>query len=136
MRTCTKCGVEQQESAYYKAGNGLRGDCKKCNSRASNARYHRDPEKRWEYLLGYHYGMTMAEYSDMLRAQGGTCAICGSLEPGHSRQRMHVDHDHQTGMIRGLLCNTCNRVLGLMCDNPVNLRAAADYLEASRVTLD
>lgn len=52
------------------------------------------------------------------------CAICGSTE-----KRFHVDHSHQTGVVRGLLCGPCNHTLGLMQDEPARLRAAAAYLE-------
>ena len=65
-------------------------------------------------------------YEALLTAQGGVCAICG--KPPKTR-RLHVDHDHQTGRVRGLLCFTCNRfVLGKYA-TAAKLRAAADYLE-------
>lgn len=55
----------------------------------------------------------------------GSCPLCGRT-PTH---RLHVDHDHGTGRVRGLLCGSCNRAIGLMGDDPARLRAAADYLE-------
>lgn len=72
--------------------------------------------------------VTIAEltYEAMLIAQGGVCAICGN--PPKTR-RLHVDHDHKTGRVRGLLCFTCNRFLLGYYATPAKLRAAADYLE-------
>lgn len=78
------------------------------------------------------YGMTSRQYDRMVRAQGGKCAIC-RREPKPSR-RLHVDHDHQTGRVRGALCFVCNhRLLGRGLEKPELHEAAAIYL---RVTTD
>jgi hypothetical protein len=61
----------------------------------------------------------------MLAAQHGVCAIC------QTAQAIHVDHDHRTGQIRGLLCLRCNAALGQLADDPLVLRRAARYLERS-----
>lgn len=73
------------------------------------------------------YGITLAEYNHILASQGGGCAICGT-KPKRYR-RLDVDHDHETGAVRGILCSECNRGIGFLRDSPANLRAAADYLE-------
>jgi hypothetical protein len=73
------------------------------------------------------YGITIEEYEVMLEAQGGTC-VCGVTEPGGRYKNFLVDHDHETGEIRGLLCYTCNSAVGLVQDDPEVLRALADYL--------
>lgn len=70
--------------------------------------------------------LVYAVYLEILQAQGGICAICGS--PLTARNG-HPDHNHKTGVVRGVLCKRCNCSLGLMKDNPVFLRTAADYLE-------
>ncbi len=62
----------------------------------------------------------------MLAAQHGVCAIC------QTAPAIHVDHDHRTGQIRGLLCFRCNAALGQLADDPLVLRRAARYLERSR----
>lgn len=73
------------------------------------------------------YSMTTWEYDAILEKQGGCCAICG-MKP--RTKRLHVDHDHKTMMVRGLLCSNCNSgVLASAKDSPDILRAAADYLE-------
>jgi recombination endonuclease VII len=71
------------------------------------------------------------DYAAMLAAQGGVCAICGN--PPKTR-RLHIDHDHRTGKIRGLLCFTCNRYILGKYATVAKLRAAADYLERGGVT--
>jgi hypothetical protein len=65
----------------------------------------------------------------MLAAQDERCAICRSPDWPGKDSRPHVDHDHETGRVRGLLCGLCNNGLGQFKDDPARLRAAADYLE-------
>ena len=72
--------------------------------------------------------LTDAEYNVLLERQGGSCAICGEK----SRDRLVVDHDHETGAVRGLLCSHCNLGLGLCRDNPVRINAAVAYLDKMR----
>ena len=78
------------------------------------------------------FGISLADYNAMLKAQGGTCAICRRPETfklaGKARPRLSVDHDHQTGKIRGLLCHKCNRGLGNFEDDVKRLLAAGAYL--------
>jgi hypothetical protein len=73
-------------------------------------------------------GLTPDQYAALLEAQGHRCAICLAVEPMRGRRRMYVDHDHQTGLVRGLLCQRCNTAIGLMRDDPQLLTSAADYL--------
>lgn len=74
------------------------------------------------------WGMSPEDYHRMLAAQGGACAICGGFDP-KGRGRFHVDHDHVTDKIRGLLCSECNILLGKAQDDPELLRRAVAYLE-------
>lgn len=80
-----------------------------------------------QYFLKWRYGITLEDYALMLAEQGGVCAICGK-EPDKARV-LDVDHCHDTKTVRGLLCRSCNLVLGKMNDDPDLLRRAADYLE-------
>jgi hypothetical protein len=75
------------------------------------------------------YGITLAHFFRLLDAQSGLCAICGATSPGRA---LDVDHDHGTGIVRGLLCVPCNRGIGIFSDDPGRLRAAAGYLEKKR----
>ena len=74
------------------------------------------------------FGITVEQYEEMLEAQGGGCAICGRAP--RSDISLHVDHDHEGGEVRGLLCFPCNQALGLMGDEPSRCVAAATYLDA------
>lgn len=86
--------------------------------------------------LKKRYGITLKEYDRMLADQGGVCTICSSSSPTGSERRggirFSVDHDHKTGVIRGLICSPCNLGLGSFRDDPNSLRLAADYVERYR----
>lgn len=78
------------------------------------------------------YGLTLEQYAELLKRQNGVCAICGEPETLVRKGTLcalTIDHDHETGQVRGLLCNNCNRGIGLLKDNPDVLRHAASYLE-------
>lgn len=79
------------------------------------------------------FGISLSDYLSIKDAQGGKCAICGEHETTkHQRgiiNQLAVDHDHTTGKVRGLLCQQCNRSLGLLKDNVEVLRQAISYLE-------
>jgi len=138
--------------------DGYRGDCKLCNAAASRARYEADRVaeiarvKRWQQanadrVNAYHrerradpevkrqarayhlmrtFGITIEQYEAILAGQGGVCAICGRA-PSESIS-LHVDHDHETGRIRGLLCFRCNNSLGDLDDDPALLQSALSYV--------
>jgi hypothetical protein len=77
----------------------------------------------------YLYGMEPGEYEAMLAKQGGVCAICRTAEWRGKGNSPHIDHDHATGLVRGILCGVCNNGLGNFADDPARLRAAVMYLE-------
>jgi hypothetical protein len=76
------------------------------------------------------YGLTPEQYDEMVAAQGGTCALCDAKCP--TGQRLAVDHSHESGAVRGLLCRTCNAGIGSLKDDPDLLRRAAEYIEKSK----
>jgi hypothetical protein len=85
-----------------------------------------------ERNLRKEFGIGLEEYGAMLEKQGGVCAICKQEETTVRAGRvmaLPVDHCHETGKIRGLLCNSCNRALGKFKDSVEHLLAAASYLE-------
>jgi len=99
-----------------------------------NAAYRRaNPQRIAGYSMKHKHGLTMIEYEALLCQQGGVCKVCRQeAEPVGIKRRLHIDHCHETGRIRGLLCHNCNVSLGLMKDDPARIRALADYLDAAR----
>ena len=95
------------------------------------ARRKKDPVKYRTYFRNRHlitkYGITQEWYDQTAEAQGGLCAICG--HPDRSAKAiLHVDHCHDTGKVRGLLCHHCNVGLGHFRNDPALLSRAATYL--------
>lgn len=72
------------------------------------------------------YGLTQEQYEELLTRQDGKCAVCKTPMDGVRNE--HIDHDHATGQVRGLLCSHCNTAIGKFKDNPDILIAAAQYL--------
>lgn len=137
MKTCTACFVEQEDKEFCFRLHGeevRRNQCRGCrNARtkiSNRRRYHEDAEVRRKSLaasrrsaLRRRYGMTPAEADALLADQDGACAICG--EP---IVRFHIDHDHETGKVRGALCARCNLGLGYFRDSRQILANAIAYL--------
>lgn len=90
-------------------------------------------EQRRETVKHYNrrrlYGISGEEFAALLASQNGRCAICGTDAPG-GKGAFHVDHCHDTGRVRGLLCHHCNLMLGNAKDDPARLAAAIRYLTA------
>lgn len=97
--------------------------------RAEYARLWRaaNPDKAKQQDLRKNFGINLKEYNNMLEAQNGVCAICG--KKNRTYHRLAVDHCHETGKIRGLLCSMCNRALGGFDDSVAVLKKAIEYLE-------
>jgi hypothetical protein len=88
-----------------------------------------DPDKRSQQSIKMH-GLTLEQYENILKSQNGVCAICKSSDSKTKGiGRFCVDHDHLTGEIRGLLCASCNRGIGLLGDKVELLKNAIKYLE-------
>jgi hypothetical protein len=89
-------------------------------------------EQRRTRLLRHHYGITLEQYNRMHEGQNGLCAVCGKPETNSTHRLetkwLSVDHDHETGRLRELLCSHCNTLLGLGDDDPLLLIAGALYL--------
>lgn len=151
LRTCSKCGETNPATSEFfpQKGKGLRRRCRLCHAeyyrnyvkdnhekvKATRKKYRlANPErtKRWRRNNCLkQYGLTQETFDDMLKAQGGVCAICGSADPRKKGCSFAVDHDHNTGAVRGLLCAHCNRGLGLFGESQSTLEKAAMYLARS-----
>ncbi len=127
MRVCRYCGEEKPLSMFYKSSGWK---CKTCKD-AQRLAYYQSDKGKAEKLANKRrhtlrkYGLTEEQYQQMLDAQGGVCAICGGVDKGKS---LAVDHDHNTGENRGLLCFQCNVVIGNSRENVETLQSAIDYL--------
>jgi len=86
------------------------------------------PEYRRNYNLMRNYGITSSDYDRMLEEQEGKCAICKSPSTNSRSKYFMVDHDHDTGAVRGLLCHKCNVLLGQADDDTTVLKNAITYL--------
>lgn len=137
---CPKCETYKKLSEYTPIRRrrfGVEIWCKACMAEYQRGRYRYDKAKNT--ALKSMYGLSLAEYNEMLDAQGGVCAICGQPETigskfGHSRTPdctpvLNVDHCHTTGAVRGLLCSPCNQALGLLAEDPDRVKAMLKYIE-------
>ena len=116
-KRCTKCSLFKCKSLFhknYKNLDGLHYHCKACRKEESLKLY----------------GLTLGDYAVLLEEQNYSCKICETKEPkGQSKDgRFYVDHNHNTGEVRGLLCNDCNTALGLLKDSPELVKKAGLYL--------
>jgi hypothetical protein len=114
--------VEKSISDYYWK-HGFR-QCKECLNKKKDKAAIRD----WQ--LQNAYGITTEDYNELLQRQHGRCAICLEDDPKSPDRVKHwyIDHCHTTGKVRGLLCNSCNRGIGLLSDSIENLERAIFYL--------
>jgi hypothetical protein len=101
------------------------------NSHPMSCSAYKPPNKMFEDkrdgIVRRQYGITLAQYDEMCAEQDGKCAICGNKDEVEGR-RLAIDHCHDSGKIRGLLCGKCNRGLGLFYDNQELLKNAISYL--------
>src|SRR5438132_8766483 len=108
-KRCPSCKVTKPTDEFPKnraSKDGLADYCKPCHNRIMKEQKARLYGGERNYLLNLRYGIAQAEVLALLEQQGGTCAIC-RIKPA-----VHVDHDHATGRVRGILCFACNRGLG------------------------
>jgi hypothetical protein len=134
MKTCSKCGIQQPLKNFHKDSkrpDGVRASCKACYSLFHKNYYKNNTEKvkakNKKMWLERKYNMSIEQYEKMKKEQNGKCAICFStLKEGFLT---HVDHDHNNGKIRGLLCRWCNTALGNFKDSILNLKNAVEYLK-------
>lgn len=132
-KKCTKCGVVKARSNFTKGESvgGLHSWCRPCTSDYARARRTSGPPPgervaRWK---SQGINATWHDYQAFMKAQDGKCAICDRTEEEVGRSHA-LDHDHETGNPRGILCTTCNSAIGLLWDSPDALRRALTYLEA------
>lgn len=131
MKSCTKCGIEKSFDEFpprKTSKDGFRNECKTCTKEAhkkwSDVNREAVRFKARTRALNYKYGMSHQDIILLLEKQNNQCCICSvDISKGH-----HVDHNHETGDVRGLLCGPCNRGLGYLKDSPDIVKNAYQYL--------
>lgn len=143
MKKCTGCKKTKQLSEFRKDSrrkDKATAKCKQCLSIKEKTKYQQSNRRisiRNNQLLKT-YGISFDDYVCLFEFQNGCCSICRTplILLGDSNTQYKtacVDHNHKTGYIRSLLCNSCNRGIGLFKDNAVLLRLAAEYLEKDSI---
>jgi hypothetical protein len=128
-KKCNKCGEVKPVSEYHPHKSikcGLFPHCKECHRN-----HYRKNRFEWRNgFLNRTYGISFDEYLTMFQAQGGLCAICHGVQA--SGKVLAVDHDHETGKVRGLLCGRCNMALGLIDEDPFWPDKVGKYLTEAK----
>jgi protein-arginine kinase activator protein McsA len=130
VKRCTECKKGKPLSEFHNnkaAKDGKSFYCKLCTKERNRA-YDRNSREVFK-----RYGVSLEDYSSMLKQQQGVCAICGGNNNG---KRLVVDHNHKTGSVRELLCNGCNTGIGGLKDSVAVLIKAARYLRKHREFAD
>lgn len=143
---CRVCNIDKPRTDFYAKSvteSTKKGYCKECKRaqakawKLANPERNKETNKKWNdnnfskkrySLLKKNYGITPEEYQVMFDAQSGCCQICQKHQSEFDR-RLAVDHNHETGKVRALLCLGCNKMLGLAKDNPELLLRAIEYLK-------
>jgi len=149
LKTCTKCNEEKPLTEYWKQPGGKWGltpNCKMCINARNKEFYLNNPDKRIAKLarkkayekenpyearsrkLKYEYGIDLKKWNSMFSDQDGRCAIC-SRHQSELSYMLQVDHNHNTGKIRSLLCTKCNTKLSAI-ENGDFLQKATEYLNS------
>ena len=118
-KVCVRCNKSKSVLLFYKdnrASDGRQSTCKECSAKS---------QRKSKYMR--RFGLSLEEYEDMANRQNDSCSICG-IHRSFLNKDLVVDHNHITGKIRGLLCDTCNRAIGLLKDNIDVLLNAITYL--------
>ena len=139
---CKSCGLTNRRYSTKENGKGKRYYnlvCSACrgSERRRQIRLLNDPistaklkEQDRRHRLKRKFGLTVEGYDRILKSQGGVCDIC--KKPNNRKTYMPVDHDHQTGNVRGILCERCNKAIGLLDEIDDNFENAIKYLRKHR----
>lgn len=128
---CKRCGEEKPLSQMRR---DYRYICLKCDMKRSHEWQDGHPHETARSKRNHHllkkFGISLVESEKILNNQGGVCAICHQLISDARGYSPHVDHDHISGMVRGILCFSCNVGLGVFKDDPKLLLSAIRYLNS------
>lgn len=159
LKQCTKCSIEKDIELFAKdkyKKDGRRSQCKGCNKADHQRRYTSNPEKERDRSNSYranlrevnpvklqlssrntklkkYYGLSIDKVEAMKKQQNYCCFICKEHESTIKSYGLVVDHSHETGSIRKLLCSNCNTALGLVKENISILNNMVNYIETHTV---
>lgn len=131
-RRCSGCKTLKSVKSAFWRNQTL---CIECSKERQKTRWHsRTPKVRLEKHLKYKYSLTINDLMDALKKQNGNCAICDTILPdllvyNNRRRGYAIDHNHETGEFRGVLCLNCNSMLGMARDSADLLEKASVYLK-------
>ena len=132
-RVCTKCLKYKEYKHFHKRKSckvtGRNSQCKSCVNLTRRSSFNYNNNMMTVSLK--KYGIKIDDYDKMYENQGGKCAICETRDFG-SRKRPCIDHCHESGEVRGLLCSRCNTAIGMFDDNTTTIKRAIDYLEEDK----
>ena len=133
IKKCSKCDEIKKKTLFNRdqtRRDGYTIYCKKCIKKINKNTYLTTdrPFQCWKRALKRKYNITPEIYYKMLEYQEESCAICG-ITAEKFGSKLHVDHNHTTKEVRGLLCGSCNKALGLLYDSKDNLIKAIEYLD-------
>lgn len=114
-------------NGYYNYGCRCEG-CSEAARKYSRSRVESGAIRRG--YLTRTYDLSPGDWDELWQSQGEVCASCGDAPLPDSKRRFHVDHNHTTGEVRGILCHGCNVALGLLKEDPERIRALAAYIES------
>lgn len=143
---CPEC--KKNKSIKLFGNNRARPDgkscyCKSCTRNKGKTRRKQEdyPDKQRYFFMQWKYGITQVEFEELLQKQDSVCAICkvhshsverpGITRSGKKNRGLVIDHDHGSHIIRGLLCDRCNRAVGLLRDDDKILQRAAEYIRSN-----
>lgn len=131
MKICKSCGNEYPQEQFTKnkmAKSGYGSKCLSCERQRGKAKRNKTPISAREAQLRNKYGITNQVYIDLAVGQDHRCKLCCVK----TEETLHVDHCHESGIVRGLLCRACNTGLGFFKDNVETLKRAIIYVELGK----
>ena len=145
-KRCCGCGKPKILSDFFKhrsRPDGRQAECKRCQMNRNTAKRKNNPifaAKARDYRLRRRYGITASQFDELMILQDGRCVVCrvkwdevkrpGVRQNGKKGEGFVVDHNYKTGVIRGLLCDRCNRAIGLMEESGLLLQSAANHVNS------
>jgi hypothetical protein len=145
MKCCKYCNIEKDTTEFYTSSrhtDGFLHKCKECSNKYIRERYRKNPEIYKLTNQRHHnkypnakkknsiksiYNISLDEYQDILVKQNNSCAICLTHRDSFKKE-LDIDHCHIKNIVRGILCPSCNKALGLFKDSEDILKSALQYL--------